>query len=73
MKNELKKLIGKKVICIEEYDDGIYDKGFFITFDNNMILTAQDGEFGDNAFSIVSETNYKHSNKKNILLDGSFD
>lgn len=71
IKEELKELIGKKIISIEEFDNSAHDNGFFIIFDNGKILTAQDGEFGDNAFNFVSEEEYKKSNKKNILLDRS--
>ena len=68
MEKELKKLIGKKIISIERYgDNSHFDSGYFIIFENGKILTAQDGEYGDNAFSFVSQNSYDEvKNKINI-------
>ena len=50
---ELKKLIDRKVVAIEPFDNGAFDSGYIIIFDNGMKLTAQDGEYGDNALNFI--------------------
>lgn len=50
---DLKSLIGISVQKVEEFDRGPFDSGFYIYFSNGAILSAQDGEYGDNAFRLV--------------------
>jgi hypothetical protein len=38
---------------------------FIVTFDNGLKLTALDGEYGDNAFSFVSDNEYTQLKEHN--------
>ena len=48
-------LTGTTVIKTTCFDDGPFDSGWKIFFSNGSILTAQDGEYGDDAFAFVKE------------------
>jgi len=61
---KLKSLIGIAVKNIEKYDDGNAGYNYFITFNNGLILMAQDGEYGENAFEFVNGKDYKAKDKK---------
>lgn len=50
---DIKKLIGRHVKEVREFKIGHFDEGFLLFFDDGTVLTAQDGEYGDNAFRIV--------------------
>ena len=50
---ELKNLVGKKVIDVKWFQNGAFDEGFILFFEDNFYLTAQDGEYGDNAFEFL--------------------
>ena len=69
--NKLKLLIGsivKKIEIVEKegYEKSILDIGYFITFDNELILTASDGEYGENAFEFVDKEQYKITDKREL-------
>lgn len=50
---DLKKIIGKKLLKVEWFYNGPFDSGFLLTFEDNIKLKAQDGEYGNNAFEII--------------------
>jgi hypothetical protein len=50
---DFRNLIGKRVLNVIEFDNGGFDSGFIIEFGNKIFLTAQDGEYGDNAFKFI--------------------
>lgn len=53
---ELCQIIGARVIKIVPYlECGWREYGYKIYFDNGMILTANDGEYGDNALQFIQE------------------
>ena len=56
---ELVSLIGINVEKIEKYDNGSFDSGYYVVFSNGLVLTAQDGEYGDNAFEFVGKERLK--------------
>lgn len=58
MKEKLLGLVGCKVIEVFEFT-GSFDEGYVIVFDNGKMLTAQDGEYGDNAFVFLNEEDLK--------------
>ena len=47
------KLVGKVVVGVEHYWDGSWEEGWNIIFDDGTILTANDGEYGDDAFRFL--------------------
>ena len=58
-KEQLQELIGAKVVAIDEFT-GSFDNGFILHFQKEgaiflTSLTAQDGEYGDNAFEFLNE------------------
>jgi hypothetical protein len=55
IEQELKKLIGSKVVNVIFFDNGRFREGFILEFDNGMYLTAQDDEYGDNSFAFLTE------------------
>ena len=64
---KLKSLIGATIKRIEHYDDGSLHEGYYLIFNNGLILTARDGEYGENALEFVNEEEYnKEKNKKEI-------
>lgn len=52
-------LIGVDIERIEKYDNGTFDNGYYIVFSNGLVLAAQDGEYGDNAFEFVDKKRLK--------------
>ena len=50
--NKLESLLNSKVVAIHENKD---KDTFILTFDNGLRLTAEDGEYGDNAFVFLDE------------------
>ena len=60
----LKDLIGKKIIKVIEFTADSFDEGIIIIFEGNIYLTAQDGEYGDNAFSFLTEKKAKEKISK---------
>lgn len=64
---KLKLLIGATIKKIEHYREGNMNEGYFVIFDNGLILTAQDGEYGDNTLEFVANKKYKNiKNKKKV-------
>ena len=61
---KLRLLIGATIKRIEHYDDGSLHEGYSLIFNNGLILTARDGEYGENALEFVNEEEY---NKENLL------
>lgn len=50
---QLEGLVGVKIKSVDWFNHGYLDSGFIITFENGVRLTAQDGEYGDNAFRFL--------------------
>lgn len=48
-------LIGKRVIEVRHFQEGGFSEGWEIFFDDGSILTAQDGEYGNDAFEFIKE------------------
>jgi len=53
-KEELEKFIGMKLIQVEEFDTGSFDSGCMLIFEDGKGITGQDGEYGDNALSVLT-------------------
>lgn len=54
------KLVGRKVVRVKHFDNGSFDEGWYIYFDDGQILNARDGEYGDDAFRFVEEEENIH-------------
>ncbi len=52
LRDKLNSLVKSKVIRVEEVKES---DTFVIVFSNGLQLTAEDGEYGDNAFSFVDK------------------
>ncbi len=52
--DEAKRLMGKTIKEVREFHNGHFDEGFLLFFNDGTVLSAQDGEYGDNAFKIIS-------------------
>ena len=66
--DKLKLLIGATITRINHYDSGSFHEGYYLMFSNGLILTARDGEYGDNALVFVGEEEYnKEKNKKEVI------
>lgn len=50
---------GKKVLDVIPFLKGHFDTGFILQFEGNLFLTAQDGEYGDDAFKILTSKEVK--------------
>ena len=64
---KLKSLIGRYVKKVEEFGVEPYStslSGFFITFDDGLVLGAMDGEYGDNAFEFIDKEKYEKYKKE---------
>jgi len=59
----LKKLIGKTVTAVEHYGSTM-NEGFIISFSDGNFLTAQDGEYGDNAFEFLTREEVEEIRKR---------
>lgn len=55
--DDLKTLINKRLVEVNWYYRGPFDSGFLLKFEDGQKLTAQDGEYGDNAFKFIKEEN----------------
>ena len=65
---KLRSLVGATINRIEHYDGGSFHEGYYLMFSNGLILTARDGEYGDNALVFVGEEEYnKEKNKKEVI------
>ena len=52
----MNKLVGTKVVKVAHYwDEKNAEEGWKIYFDNGQILTARDGEYGDDALMFIEE------------------
>lgn len=52
-KEYLPQLIGQKVVDVRHFYEGPFSEGWLITFSSGLILSARDGEYGDDAFTII--------------------
>jgi hypothetical protein len=56
-KERLPQLVGKKVVEVQHYSDyykgGAFTEGWLIIFSDGSVLTARDGEYGDDSFQFV--------------------
>ena len=50
----LREFVGAKVVLLER-TKGLLGDYFILTFDNGRHLAGVDGEYGDNAFEIITE------------------
>jgi len=61
---ELNKLIGKKVIAVEEYDAGAFYTGIILIFEDGLMVEGIDGEYRENVLAILTEEQYKNIKTK---------
>ena len=54
LEKRLRSLIGQEITHIEAFNNNDLDSGFILTFEDGAKLTAQDGEYGDNAFKFLN-------------------
>jgi len=59
--DEMKKLQNAKVVKVWEFENGHFDSGIVLEFDNGMKITAQDGEYGDNTFREIVNVYCEHN------------
>ena len=53
-KERLPKLVGQKVVEVQHFQDGAFSEGWLITFSDGSVMTATDGEYGDDSFRFVN-------------------
>jgi len=49
---ELNKLVGAKVVKVIPFVKSDFDSGYHLQLSNGKYLSAQDGEYGDNALEV---------------------
>ena len=47
--DEIKHIIGLKIVDIKEFNKGSFDNGIAIILENGEVIKGQDGEYGDNS------------------------